>query len=268
MKNEFFCLLALSALLAGCSGLADPDAPGAGKTRLTVSLGGTRTVLGPLEEGRRQLYWADGDQVAVNGSVSDALSGVPASSVSATFTFGSSLEAPYDAVYPASIVGDGPFVTLPLYAGDGVMPLGGRSMDSSLLLCPLMSCVRISLLQDQADTDRIRYVEVSSATTRMSGKFGIDYDAASLTPYDNPSGDDLKVRVVGSWDLSADTPVDIFVPVPAGSYQFTVKVVDVKGHFMKVTTSASKTMEKGIIKAFPAVTFIPTGTEFEVVITS
>lgn len=248
-----------------------PDAPMAEKTVFTVSAPSTRTVVGDAAAGSRQLYWADGDCLAVNGIASEALSGVPAESTNASFTVNGTLTAPYDAVYPASIWKDATTVTLPATVQNGVLPLGGRSNDPELALSPLTSCLHLALKQSSdasPDTHQIAYVEISTESVRMNGDFTIDYENAGLTPAAVASADECKVRVAGPWDLPASGTLDLFVPVPAGTYSFSVKILDVKGHFMTVSTTGSKNMDKGVIKAFPAIEFKPTGTQFDVVITS
>ena len=248
-----------------------PDAPMAEKTVFTVSAPSTRTVVGDAAAGSRQLYWADGDCLAVNGIASEALSGVPAESTNASFTVNGTLTAPYDAVYPASIWKDASTVTLPATVQNGVLPLGGRSNDPDLALSPLTSCLHLALKQSgdaSPDIHQIAYVEISTESVRMNGDFTVDFENAGLTPAAGASADECKVRVAGPWDLPASGALDLFVPVPAGTYSFSVKILDVKGHFMTVSTTGSKNMDKGVIKAFPAIEFKPTGTQFDVVITS
>lgn len=263
--------MAFAALACGCTMEIHPDAPMAEKTVFTVSAPSTRTVVGDAAAGSRQLYWADGDCLAVNGIASEALSGVPAESTNASFTVNGTLTAPYDAVYPASIWKDASTVTLPATVQNGVLPLGGRSNDPDLALSPLTSCLHLALKQSgdaSPDIHQIAYVEISTESVRMNGDFTVDFENAGLTPAAGASADECKVRVAGPWDLPASGALDLFVPVPAGTYSFSVKILDVKGHFMTVSTTGSKNMDKGVIKAFPAIEFKPTGTQFDVVITS
>ena len=271
MKKSSAVIMAFAALACGCTMEIRPDAPMAEKTVFTVSAPSTRTVVGDATAGSRQLYWADGDCLTVNGIASEALSGVPSESTNASFTVNGALTAPYDAVYPASIWKDASTVTLPATAQNGVLPLGGRSNDSELALSPLTSCLHLVLKQSgdaSPDTHQIAYVEISTESVRMNGDFTVDFENAGLTPAAGASADECKVRVAGPWDLPASGALDLFVPVPAGTYSFSVKILDVKGHFMTVSTTGSKNMDKGVIKAFPAIEFKPTGTQFDVVITS
>lgn len=269
MKKSIVIILAFAALACGCNTEILPDSPMSEKTVFSVSLPSTRTVLGDESSGSRQLYWSDGDCIAVNGTASEPLSGVPAGSTNASFTVSGSLSEPYDAVYPASIWNDASSVTIPSVAQSGVLPLGGRSEDPDLSLKPLMSCLHLTIQKSSAagaDEHQIAYVEVSATGVRMNGRFAIDFADSELTPDPVASPDDCKVRVAGPWSLDSD--LDLFIPVAAGSYSFQVKIVDEKGHFMTVATTSDKNMAKGVIKAFPAIAFVPTGTQFDVVITS
>ena len=109
----FFLLLPSLWGLAGC-GQEGPEDPGTGETVVSVSLpDGTKTALGAPEAGVRKVYWTDGDCIALNGTASDALSGIGEAQSSATFRVPGSFSLPYDILYPASIWKDAGTVTLP-----------------------------------------------------------------------------------------------------------------------------------------------------------
>ena len=73
-----------------------------GQNSLTLSLDETRVQLGEKAEGVYPLYWSNGDQIAVNGVASVALTDVAEGAKSATFNFdGNGVSAPFNIVYPA-----------------------------------------------------------------------------------------------------------------------------------------------------------------------
>ena len=72
-----------------------------GQTTLTLSLEESRTQLGEKTDGVYPLYWSEGDQISVNGAVSNLLSAEEAGKASATFAV-SGVTYPYSVVYPAS----------------------------------------------------------------------------------------------------------------------------------------------------------------------
>ena len=263
MRKPLILLFAAAALLCSCSREMVQEVPAEAGTSLAISVPGTKTILGEDTGSGHQLYWADGDKVAVNGVVSDALSGVPAGTSGASFSFGSVLSAPYMAVYPSDIWKSNTQVVLPLKAADAIIPLCGVSSDKSLTLEALTSAVRVKVLSDGNHAHNIRRIEITSADTQLSGVFGVDFATATLASA-SASKDDKRVCIEGDWALSETVPLDLVIPVPAGTYSITVKVLDVQGHFLTRETTSPKTFTKGHIKAFPEIVFTPTGTQFDI----
>ena len=261
MKKIFVFLVLAAAVLAACI-KEQPDGPVV-KTVLTIGSQPTKTTLGAETGNSRQLYWANGDKVAANGVTSLALSGLTANTETrAAFSFTETVTAPYNVVYPASIYKDENTVILPHNAGDQVIPLAGVSQTSSFNLAPLTSILQLKIKQaaSNPDTDHIVLIEVSTASTRMSGEFGISYTDGTLTAVAPPTGNDLAVQITGDWTLSA-TASSFFIPVPEGTYGFTVKVVDKKGHFMTMSTTTDKVFTRGEIKPLTEFAFTPGANE-------
>ena len=269
MRKLVLLAFAAAALLCACNREIAPDVPVALGTSLTISCPDTKTVLGEDSGSGHQLYWADGDMVNVNGSPSAALSEVPTGSTSARFDFPQIvLTAPYNAVYPASIWKNANMVQLPHSATSGIIPLCGISTDDNLTLNPLTSAVRIKIKSDGNHTSHnIRRVELTSDEASLSGVFDVDFENATISPSAafNP---DRMVIVEGDWALSETEAIELVIPVPAGTYGLTVKILDKQGHFMEKATTSSKTFTKGTIKAFPEIVFTPTGTQFDITINS
>ncbi len=260
MKKTFVFLVLAAVSLVACTReeLNPEEHHPVVKTVLTVGTAQTKTTLGDAVDGQRQLYWANNDEINVNGCTSGKLTGLAANTTSASFSFDDELTAPYKALYPASIYKDATTVTLPHNAGNQVIPLGGVSESTTFSLSPLtaMLHLKIKLAASEPDTDNITLIEVSTADTRMSGDFTIDEDCTTLTPAVSPTGDDLKVQITGNWTLAADA-TSFFVPVPAGTYSFTVKVMDSKGHYMTKSTTSAKEFTTGSIKPLKEFAFTP-----------
>lgn len=241
------------------------------KTILTIGVDESKTILGDLEGGARQLYWANGDVVNVNGHDSAPLSGIAEGCTSTTFSFDTLLDTPYDAVYPGGIYESPTQVTLPALAENTIFPLAGRSMTPKFGLGAITSVLKLSVKQstdpDKKDTHKLARIEVTSATQQLSGLFDIDFDVPAITPASD-AADDKKVAIAGNWTLSETTETDFFIPVPAGEYGFTVKLTDAKGHYMTVSTTSDKKFEVGQIKPLKTIVFEPTGTDLDVVISS
>ena len=264
MKKTFVLIALAATVLAACT-KEQPDGPVV-KTVLSIGSAETKTTVGDVENDGtndfRRLYWADGDQVNANGVASLALENVPANTTRTDFSFPETVTAPYNAVYPASIYKNASTVTLAHNVGDQVVPMGGVSQTASFSLNPLTGILQLKIKQaaSDPDTDNIVLIEVSTASTRMSGDFAINYSTGALTPAASPSGNDLSVQISGDWALSS-TERSFFIPVPAGSYNFTVKVMDKKGHFMTKSTTTPKTFSQGVIQPLKAFEFIPSATD-------
>ena len=265
-----FCFAAL--VLAGCNReeLTPSDKLSLeGKTVITLSTPETKTTMGEVSEGKRPVYWANGDKVAVNGVVSEPLAELPANSRSAEFIVNDVITPPFKAVYPETLWKDENTVTLPQNAKSGVLPLAGYGDMAALSVKPLTAAIKLSIKKysgENPDLDKIVQIWVASEDTKLSGDFAIDFETGALTPGTFASGDN-QVGIRPNLTLT-DEAKEVFIPVPAGTYNFKVRLVDIQGHFMEVSTTSAKTFAAGEIKAFPEIEFVPTGTQVDVIITN
>lgn len=109
MKKLSKFLLSAAILFMGAACTTDTtedlgvqiNANGVGKTTIKLSLEQSRTHLGEKAEGVYPLYWSTGDQIAVNGVTSAALTESSNGNVNAYFSFESAVERPFNIVYPA-----------------------------------------------------------------------------------------------------------------------------------------------------------------------
>ncbi|MBO4670564.1 MAG: hypothetical protein J5640_01810 [Bacteroidales bacterium] len=283
MKTRVIYLLAAAALLAGCTReMTSPEvAPEGVKTVLEIGLPATKTTLGDKDGTNRKVYWSDGDCIAVNGVTSDALSGVPAKSTSALFSFTGSLTAPYKIAYPASIWRDENTVTLPAtqqfvsgtFANGALPMIGYASTGSSPSLSHVCAIVKASLVLSSAesvDKDKIESIVFKgNSGEQISGEFTVDYQNASITGKSAGAGDNAVTIELGK-TLSTDNPVEVYIVVPAGSYAagFTLTITDANGHYMKKSNGGAVDLQAGHIYALPALAFEPTGTELSIDIAS
>ena len=265
MRKCFFVVLA-ALLFLTCCNRETPDEP---VTVLRVGLAETRTSLGPSADGRRKVYWSEGDCISVNGVVSDPLSGVPEGSSQADFRFTSALSTPYNIVYPASIRNDAYTVILPAeqaFVDGGIasctLPMAGYSADGSSAsighLCALV-CVSVKRGSAAATISSLSFS--SNAMEQVSGEFEIDYRSHTLIPtsYDEA---DWQVTVNVGAPLPASAPLEMCVAVPAATYDagFTIKLKG-SGGAMTKEVSRSVTLEAGHIYVLDAFAFEPTEPE-------
>ena len=262
MKRIVSILAAALTLLVSCSKeMREEQAPsptpeaGQGKTVLTVTSAFTKTTLGDLVDGSRQIYWADGDCINVNGNTSDALSGVAANTdKTASFVFDNEgITAPYNTVYPASIYTSESTVTLPAEAADGIVPLAGTGSESPISLGALTSMLKVSVTNPESSAKTITQIKVSSDGTRLSGAFVINYGSCTLTPAPNPAGADTTVYIAGSWALAKDATRDFFIPLPAGTYGITVVITYSDDNTLILGPTPEVEFEKGSIIVSPEV---------------
>ena len=249
----------------------------------------TRTYLGASENNKRKVYWSNGDQIAVNGTASEALSGLGENAQETTFEFTGDLDTPYKVVYPASAYKDETHITLPAVqtykAGgiaDGMLPLAGYSADgSSLTLNHLCAMVKVSVKRasgEGADTDNIAAVRFKGKNgEKVSGEFEVSYpvppaslsDPVTLTA-ESGTGAELEVRVVKSLATSTSAAVEYYLVVPARTYDngFDIIVQDANGHVMTKSKASSTELVAGKLYNLTEFAFDPTGTELGIEIDS
>lgn len=283
MKTRAIYLLAAAALLAGCTRemITPEGAPQGVKTVLEIGLPDTKTTLGDKNGSNRKVYWSDGDCIAVNGVVSDALSGVPAQSTTALFSFTGSLTAPYRIAYPASIWKDETSVTLPAtqeyvsgtFANGALPMIGYAATGSSPSLSHVCAVVKASLVLSSGDTvdkDKIESISFKgNSGEQISGEFSVDFQNASITGKTATAGSNAVTVSLGK-TLSADNPLEVYIVVPAGNYAsgFSLTITDVNGHYMKKSNGGAVELQAGHIYVLPDLAFEPSGTELSVDIAS
>lgn len=271
-KASYFFLLLLPALwsLAGC-GQEGPEDPGAGETVVSVSLpDGTKTALCAPEAGVRKVYWTDGDCIALNGTASDALSGIGEAQSSATFRVPGSFSLPYDILYPASIWKDAGTVTLPsaqtFAAGTPTplaVPLCGQqtTAEGGVALSYLCTVLRLQVL----GAGRLASVSFAgNAGEQVCGDFTVDYALGTLALASSADADKQFGMAVDQ-PLSAEAPVEVYLVIPAGSYSagFTVTLKDDTDATMTLVRGSAFTCVAGHVLAPAAFTFAPSASAVE-----
>ena len=282
MKKIFRAVAALAVVaFAGCTTDLNNEvvAPGVGGTTVTVGIADTKTYLGDLVDGARKVYWHNGDQIAINGAASTAIT-LNEEKTSAVFEFDAVLNYPYSVLYPASMYKDATTITLPAvqngatnnFAKDVAPMASYQAAEGTVQMHHLAGVIRLQVklpAESTHTTHPLHKVETKgNAGEQMSGDFAIDYEALTLTGTSTADAD--KVVTTGaSKELSAEETDDVFIVVPAREYPqgVTVRLVDKAGHYMDIASKAM-TIEAGEIKAMPVVEFAPTGTLVGVEISS
>lgn len=187
MKFKLFPILAL-LLAVSCSKDGNRDCA----VQVHLSLPGTATkvTLADEDAGTFPMVWQEGDQVSLNGTLSNPMSAGLAGKSHAAFSFaGFDGAAPYTLLYPGAadekVTIDGK--TLPLYAT-------GASLDQVFTMHHLCCGVRISLTGD-----------LSLASLRLSA-IGGQPIAGTFTP-SFVDGSLAEVSAQSTLPMALDTPV-------------------------------------------------------------
>lgn len=270
-KTSIFFAIATIALLSACrkeNFNATESTPGA-VTVIGVGINDVKTTMGAPVEGTRKIYWANGDVLQANDLTSAALADLPEECTSARFTFDGTLTYPANLLYPADYYKDKDESTITLPLEQPVTPkvalYGYMDEEGDAQMNALLAYVHIPLTQGE-DKDEIKTMTVESLTDGycLGGDFTIDYETGALTPAAEAS---KKVSVLFNKPLNPEKATDFFAAVPAGeNVKLSVKFKDVKGHYM--TKTVTRTFAAGKVVSLPDTEFVPTATEFDVVITT
>ena len=222
--------------------------------------GESKTSVGASQDGKRKVYWVDGDCICLNGVVSDPLSGLAAEQTSASFRVPGTFALPYDVLYPASIYKDASTVTLPAqtwWSSTVAAPMACRKTDADgeAALAHLCTILRLAV----TGSGELASVTFSgNAEEQVCGDFGIDYQECTLSPASSDEADKELTMTVGL-ALSADTPLEIFLCLPAQNYAsgFTVTLTGSDGRSMKLVRSSAFTCVAGRILVPATVAYDP-----------
>lgn len=279
MTKSYFLWLALpvmAIMAAGCTAEKENELPN-GFTTLSISVPDAKTNMGPSVAGSRKTYWANGDQITVNGIESQPLAGIAAETQSTTFVFPSQLETPYSILYPSAFYKNASIITLPAtqeYAegtfANNTYPMVGYTSSTSTTI-DLNHLCGIIMLQVKKDpgvssSNLTKVTFKSKGSEQVSGDFTIDYENATITATSDDAAD-KEVSITLSKALDEDNAVEVVLVVPATTYAsgFSVEMEDSQSRKMTKETTGAKTLEAGHIMKMKAFTFDPAApvTEFE-----
>ncbi len=229
-----------------------------GVTEITVSLEESRTQLGEKADGKYPLYWSEGDQIAINGVASAALT--EGGNAAATFSFGEVLATPYNIIYPASeganvvnflavqpyTVGTFAPKAAPMYGYSEGVPTEGVQLNH------LTGVLRFAV----KGSDMLASLTLT-AEGKIAGNFDIDCTSGALTAHEDALNT-VTVTFGGGLQLT-DEATPIYVAVPAGShglYTITLTSTDGKAMVVKYDSDA-KPVKVGIVKEFGEILYAP-----------
>ena len=278
MKNLAKLFMVVALLLAGfaCTTDATEDLGVAveGQTTLTLSLEESRTQLGEKVDGVYPLYWSEGDKIAVNGVVSEALAASAEGKASATFTINGTVAHPYNIVHPAAegvsavtegcypVVFpatqtykagnvDGKAVVLYGYAEEGVAPI----------LNHLTGILRFAV-KGEATLASLSVVATNGA---LAGTYDANCATGALTAQEGSTSTTISMSFGDGLALTAEaTP--IYIAVPAGEYgEISATLTTTTGEQMVVKFNTDgKPIAVGKVREFSEFAFAPMEIESDI----
>ena len=217
MKKLLFLSAAILSILAVASCEVEVSGPEGLRTVISANIASTKTALGEKNGTSWPNYWKEGDQISVNGIVSNALGAAADGKSSASFTFDGIVNTPYCAAYPAAAVSNFSAGTATIsvpatqnYVAGSYDPAAfvmyGKSDNSaSVDLSPFVSVIHLSLT-GTASISRIRLTGTADAA--LSGSFTTDFASHEQGDVSN------VVELVAASPVAL--PADFFICVPAG----------------------------------------------------
>ena len=282
MKGYYVAAVAAMILaLAGCEKkVSELDESSNPEERTTLSIGlapVSRTSLGVSAEGKRKVYWTDGDEMSLNGVTSDPLASVPAECSKVSFSFPGVLTTPYKLLYPASFYKNATTITLPASQAydfgtiaTSTEPLAGYAAAEGDVTLNHLCCILELQIKKDAGVSASNIARVTfrgNADEQVSGDFTIDYELGTLTGASDAAAD-KSVTVTLDQALSTSTALEVYLVVPARTYAsgFSVEIEDNMHRVQTKTKPSSATLTAGKLVKMTEFTFVPgaLATEFTI----
>ena len=228
-----------------------------GQTTITLSLEESRTQLGEKADDVYPLYWSEGDQISVNGLVSNALT--EGGSAKGVFTVDGTLTYPYSVVYPASAATEVTFPATQQYVAgtfaSGAAPMYGyaESEGGVITLNHLVGALRIAVKGEGTLSKAI----VKAETGDLAGTYTIDCATGKLTAKSGTTSNAVLLSFGEGLTLGEEaTP--LYIAVPAGEYgKVTVILVSTDGKQMRlIFNTTERPITAGAVREFQEVTFV------------
>ncbi len=242
----------------------------------------TKTLISDNGNKTYSVFWADGDKILVNGETSTNIDIDPDNKKSASFTL-PVVDAPYCAVYPASLYVAGSYstekkdtaiieITIPStqkYVENGfdpnaaIMTARGEA-GGGLAFKHAMAYLKVAVTGTMVKSIRVN----GNDNEALSGVYTIAYTDSGVAfgPHKNEEGKAIgntsATISCGESGVADGTPV--FIAIPAREYKsgLTLTIVDAENHYQVV--HSMKSFIAGMGKVYPTtITFNAAGTYLE-----
>ena len=238
-----------------------------GQTKIVLSLEESRTQLGEKADELYPLYWSEGDQIAVNGVASAALTAKQAGGAGAVFTFDAVLTRPLSIIYPASAeAGSVTFLANQEYKvgtfASGAAPMYGYATEPAegeeaapIQLHHLTGVLRFAVKGDVSLAKAV----ITSDSGDLAGTYAIDCANGALTPQEGLTSKQITLSFGEGLALNAAEATPFYVTVPAGKYgamQVRLTTTDDKNMVVKFSAYGDKAIKAGTVREFGEFTFV------------
>lgn len=242
----------------------------------------TKTLISDNGDKTYSVFWADGDQILVNGETSTNIDIDPDNKKSASFTL-PVVDAPYCAVYPAGLYVKDSYktvkedstvieITIPStqkYVENGfdpnaaIMTARGEA-GGGLAFKHAMAYLKVAVNGTAVKSIRVN----GNDNEALSGAYTISYSKSGIAfgpkknEKDKAIGNTSVTISCGESGVAGGTPV--FIAIPAREYKngLTLTIVDVENHYQVVHSMTAFTAGQG--KVYPTeITFNAAGTYLE-----
>ena len=242
----------------------------------------TKTLISDNGDKTYSVFWADGDQILVNGEISTNIDIDPDNKKSASFTL-PVVDAPYCAVYPAGLYVKDSYktvkedstvieITIPStqkyvekgFDPDAAIMTARGEAGGGLAFKHAMAYLKVAVTGTTVKSIRVN----GNDNEALSGAYTISYSKSGIAfgPQKNEKGKAIgntsATISCGESGVASGTPV--FIAIPAREYKrgLTLTIVDSENHYQVVHSMKSFTAVPG--KVYPtAVDFKSAGTYLE-----
>lgn len=242
----------------------------------------TKTLISDNGDKTYSVFWADGDQILVNGETSTNIDIDPDNKKSASFTLGV-VDAPYCAVYPAGLYVKDSYktvkedstiieITIPStqkyvekgFDPDAAIMTARGEAGGGLAFKHAMAYLKVAVNGTTVKSIRVN----GNDNEALSGAYTISYSKSGIAfgPKKNEEGKAIgntsATISCGESGVASGTPV--FIAIPAREYKrgLTLTIVDAVNHYQVVRSMKTFTAVPG--KVYPTtITFNAAGTYLE-----
>ena len=261
MKRALFLFVAISLFAIGCNpGDEDVNTNIPESVSLTISLeAATRTSIATSDnDGVYPICWNIGDEVMVNGVLSDKVSADEHNKSVAKFNFSEEgISAPYSVTYPSCSLTSAEktyveFHAVQNFVGDGLAvsgaPMCGYAENSNEITLKHLSAILHLPVKAVGESVKLKEVVVTSSSGKLSGIFRVDCQNTTLSAT-NSCKNTLTYALPANFSLLTAEICDMFIVVPAGELgDLTFEFVEVSGGKMTATWSLGEALPMGVVQ--------------------